>query len=95
MIIVLKPDSTQEQIDHIVERLTELGLRPEVSKGIKRTLIGVIGEEDVIRNARLLATAISAAVVTLTHRHGGGSRATGPETNTTSCPRRCAARASA
>ncbi len=45
MIIVLKPNCTQEQIDHIVERLTELKLRPEVSKGIKRTLIGVIGED--------------------------------------------------
>ena len=55
MIIVLKRDCTSEQIDHIVERLTELGLRPEVSRGIKRTLIGVIGEEDIIRNAPLRA----------------------------------------
>ena len=55
MIIVLKPNCTPEQIDHIVEKLTELGLRPEVSRGIKRTLIGVIGEEDAIRNAPLRA----------------------------------------
>ncbi|MCH7990303.1 MAG: 3-deoxy-7-phosphoheptulonate synthase [Planctomycetes bacterium] len=63
MIIVLKPNSTQDQIDHIVEKLTELGLRPEVSKGIKRTLIGVIGEEDVVRNAPLLAMPGVAEVV--------------------------------
>ncbi len=55
MIIVLKPNSTAEQVDHIVEKLTELGLRPEVSRGVKRTIIGVIGEEDIIRNAPLRA----------------------------------------
>jgi 3-deoxy-7-phosphoheptulonate synthase len=63
VIIILKPNSTQDHIDHIVERLTELGLRPEVSKGIKRTLIGVIGEEDVVRNAPLLAMPGVAEVV--------------------------------
>lgn len=57
MIIVLKPDSTPEQIDHIVEKLTELGLRYELSRGVKRTLIGVIGDEDVIRNVPLRAMA--------------------------------------
>ena len=55
MIIVLKPDVSQEQVDHIVDRLTALGLRPELSRGVKRTLIGVIGDEDVIRNAPLRA----------------------------------------
>jgi len=55
VIIVLKPETTQEQIDHIVEKLGELELRHEISRGIKRTLIGVIGEEDVIRTAPLRA----------------------------------------
>ncbi|HUG92916.1 MAG TPA: 3-deoxy-7-phosphoheptulonate synthase [Planctomycetaceae bacterium] len=55
MIIVLKPDASQEQVDHIVDRLAALGLRPELSRGVKRTLIGVIGDEDIIRNAPLRA----------------------------------------
>jgi 3-deoxy-7-phosphoheptulonate synthase len=55
MIIVLKPESTPDQVDHIVEKLTEMGLRPEVSRGIKRTLIGVIGDEEIVRNAPLRA----------------------------------------
>ena len=55
MIIVLKPNSTPEQIDHIVSRIHEMGLRTDVSRGIKRTIIGVIGEEDVLRNAPLQA----------------------------------------
>ena len=49
MIIVLNPGATQEQIDHIIERVTKLGLTPHVSKGVERTIIGVIGPEDVLR----------------------------------------------
>ena len=49
MIIVLKPKATKEQIDHIIEKVKKLGLTPMVSKGVERTIIGVIGEEDVIR----------------------------------------------
>jgi 3-deoxy-7-phosphoheptulonate synthase len=49
MIIVLRPDATQSQIKHIVERVKKLGLKPMISKGKERTIIGVIGEEDVIR----------------------------------------------
>ncbi|MDB4349941.1 3-deoxy-7-phosphoheptulonate synthase [Omnitrophica bacterium] len=49
MIIVLRPDATQSQIKHIVERVKKLGLKPMISRGIERTIIGVIGEEDVIR----------------------------------------------
>lgn len=55
MIIVVKPNTTQEQIDHIVERIHGMGLRTDVSRGIKRTIIGVIGEEDAVRNAPLAA----------------------------------------
>ncbi|MCY2963914.1 MAG: 3-deoxy-7-phosphoheptulonate synthase [Planctomycetota bacterium] len=55
MIIVLKPDSTTEQVDHIVDRIHQLGLKTDVSRGIKRTIIGVIGDEDILRNAPLQA----------------------------------------
>ncbi len=55
MIIVLKPDCTEEQIKHITDKLEEMGFRHEISRGIKRTLIGVIGEEDLLRNAPLKA----------------------------------------
>ena len=49
MIIVLKPDATKKQVDHIVEKVKGLGLKAMVSRGIERTIIGVIGEEDVLR----------------------------------------------
>jgi len=50
MIIVLKPDATQEQIEHIIQDIEKLELRPHVSKGEERTIIGVIGPEDAIRS---------------------------------------------
>jgi len=49
MIIVLKTNATPEQINHICEKVKELGLTPQVSRGVERTIIGVIGEEDTIR----------------------------------------------
>ncbi|MDD5130647.1 MAG: 3-deoxy-7-phosphoheptulonate synthase [Candidatus Omnitrophica bacterium] len=49
MIIVLKPDANQDQIDHIIEKVSLLGLAAHVSKGAERTIIGVIGPEDVLR----------------------------------------------
>lgn len=49
MIIVLRPDATEDQINHIIERVEKLGLKPHVSKGTQRTIIGVIGPEDILR----------------------------------------------
>ena len=45
MIIVLKTNATPEQINHICEKVKEMGLTPQVSRGVERTIIGVIGEE--------------------------------------------------
>ena len=49
MIIVLKPDATKKQLAHVLERIKELGLKPMISKGTERTIIGVIGPEDALR----------------------------------------------
>ncbi len=48
MIIVLKPDATQEQIDHIIDRIKGLGLAVHVSEGKEKTIIGAIGDESVL-----------------------------------------------
>src|SRR4051794_29367166 len=45
MIIVLRPNSTPAQIDHVLERIKELGLKAHLSQGEHRTIIGVIGDE--------------------------------------------------
>lgn len=49
MIIVLKPQATETEVNHIIEKVKSLGLTPHVSKGSERTIIGVIGPEDVLR----------------------------------------------
>lgn len=49
MIIVLKKGATQKEIDHVVERIEKLGLKAMVSQGQERTIVGVIGPEDVVR----------------------------------------------
>src|SRR5437588_7922552 len=55
MIIVLRPSSTQEQIDHILERIEQLGFKPHLSRGELRTIIGVIGDENKLQAEPLSA----------------------------------------
>jgi 3-deoxy-7-phosphoheptulonate synthase len=45
MILVLRPDATKLQIDHIIQRIEELGFQAHVSRGEERTIVGVIGDE--------------------------------------------------
>jgi 3-deoxy-7-phosphoheptulonate synthase len=55
MIIVTKPDATEAQIEHIVERIVEWGFKADISRGAIRTVIGVIGPEDTIREKPIAA----------------------------------------
>ena len=45
VIIVLKPNVTEQQIEHVVQRVEALGLKAHLSRGTYRTIIGVIGDE--------------------------------------------------
>lgn len=49
MIIVFKRDATKDQINHLIERVQKLGLKAMVSEGVERTIVGIIGPEDVVR----------------------------------------------
>jgi len=55
MIIVLRPHSTPQQIDHVLERIQELGFRAHLSRGELRTIIGVIGDENKLQAEPLSA----------------------------------------
>lgn len=46
MIIVMRSTATPEEINHICEKVKEMGLTPQVSRGVEKTIIGVIGEEE-------------------------------------------------
>ena len=53
MIIVMKPQATDQDVDHLVERLRELGLRTQVTAGEERTVVGVIGDDRILQNQPL------------------------------------------
>ena len=55
MIIVLKPGSTQSDVDHISEKLNKKGLKVHISQGEERTIIGAIGDERILREAAIAA----------------------------------------
>ena len=45
MIILMKRNATQQQIDHVAEWIGSVGYKPHLSRGVERTLIGAIGDE--------------------------------------------------
>lgn len=53
MIIVLKPDHQEEDVQRIVRRLEDLGFRSHISRGEHRTIIGAIGDEQALREVPL------------------------------------------
>jgi 3-deoxy-7-phosphoheptulonate synthase len=55
MIIICKPEATDEQVAHIEDAIRKWGLKPHTSRGVERTIIGVIGPEDLIREKPLAA----------------------------------------
>ena len=49
MIIVMKPDATEHDVDHLVDRLRELGVRTQITTGEERTVVGVIGDDRLLQ----------------------------------------------
>src|SRR5687767_3070092 len=45
MIIVLRPDATEDQVQHLLDVIGENGLSAHVSRGAERVIIGAIGDE--------------------------------------------------
>ncbi len=53
MIIVMQAKATDADVQHVVERIEGLGLKAHLSKGVERTVIGVIGDERLIKREQL------------------------------------------
>ncbi|MBN1141006.1 MAG: 3-deoxy-7-phosphoheptulonate synthase, partial [Deltaproteobacteria bacterium] len=45
MIIVMKKDSTPDELKEVVRRITELGYHPHIIHGETRNVIGAVGDE--------------------------------------------------
>lgn len=48
MIIVMHPEATEEQLNHVIEKLKKFGFGVHLSKGVERTIIGAIGDKSVL-----------------------------------------------
>ncbi|HYE73719.1 MAG TPA: 3-deoxy-7-phosphoheptulonate synthase, partial [Blastocatellia bacterium] len=46
MIVAMQADATEEQINHIADRIREFGYTPHVIKGAERTVIAAVGHGD-------------------------------------------------
>jgi 3-deoxy-7-phosphoheptulonate synthase len=44
MIVVMRVGSTEKEIDGVLERLKELGFKGSLSRGVERTVVGVVGQ---------------------------------------------------
>jgi 3-deoxy-7-phosphoheptulonate synthase len=55
MIIVLKKDAQKKQIDYILKKISDMGLKPLYMPGTEKTVIGAIGDERVLRGLNLEA----------------------------------------
>ncbi len=45
MIIVMKPTAGEAEVDAVLQRVRAMGLTPQVSQGVERTIVGVAGVE--------------------------------------------------
>lgn len=55
MILILKSDVSEEQIEHVLHRVDQMGLQAHLSKGTHRTIVGIIGDEEQLRAEPLQA----------------------------------------
>ncbi len=75
MIIITQPGITDDQLDHIRERVEGLGLRTHISRGESRVVVGCIGDEDALRGIPLLRLPGVESVTPVTKPYKLASRA--------------------
>ena len=53
MVVVMGPDATDQDIAHVIERVEAAGGEAFVSRGVTRTIIGLVGDIDAFRELNL------------------------------------------
>lgn len=53
MVVVMTPEATDEDVDRVVEKVTAVGGEAFVSKGLTRTIIGLVGDIDSFHGLNL------------------------------------------
>ncbi len=44
MMIIMKPNATPQQVEHVIEQIKAAGLNVHISQGVEATVIGAVGE---------------------------------------------------
>ena len=78
MVVVMGTDATPEQIDAVVARVTDQGGDAFVSRGVSRTIIGLIGDVDQFHSLDLNAMPGVADVVRISSPVQAGEPPTPP-----------------
>jgi 3-deoxy-7-phosphoheptulonate synthase len=81
MIVNMRAGATEEQINHVVERIKECGFQAHLIRGEERTVIGVVGNSDK-RRSELEALSSAAGVeeiVKISHPFKLAARSVRPE----------------
>ena len=54
MVVVMSPDATDEDVAQVVARVESVGGEAFVSKGVVRTIIGLVGDIDSFHHLSLI-----------------------------------------
>ncbi len=80
MIVVMQPNASREQIEHMVRRVKEIGLAPHLIQGTERTVIACVGDERFKAPEQLAVAQGVEKVMPVLARYKIASRETRPET---------------
>ncbi|MGC7878427.1 3-deoxy-7-phosphoheptulonate synthase, partial [Desulforudis sp. 1190] len=74
MVIVMRHNATEEEISQVMAKLEQKGFKVHLSKGVERTIIGVIGDETGLADIALGALPGVEAVVPILQPYKLASR---------------------
>lgn len=79
MIIVLKPNAPQAWVDQLLRDIKAKGLQVDISKGVRKTILGLVGNTAVIDRDQLLGYEYVDDVIRVEEPYKRASRAFHPE----------------
>ncbi|MGH2710702.1 MAG: 3-deoxy-7-phosphoheptulonate synthase [Actinomycetota bacterium] len=79
MVIVMQAGASDQELDHVLERIESFGLKPHISKGEERTIVGLIGDERTVADGTFEALPGVERVVRILHPAKLASRDFHPE----------------
>ncbi len=65
MIVILRSDATESQIQHVLERVEQLGYKAHLSRGTYRTIVGIIGDEKINKESFLAIPGVGEVIPVL------------------------------